>query len=192
MPNVDKLIPQGRGLAAALLKRATTLELDWAQRCGGGLDATDSQGRALHLALPPGSVLRGGDVLVAEDGSLIRVRAAAEPVLQVSACAEHGSPVDLLRTAYLLGARQVAVELQAEGLQLAPDAALAHELRARHLTVVEALAPFEPETGEAARGGHAHAQEPGHGRGPVRGKPVGIAVAAAPHRHGPGCGHDHP
>lgn len=182
---LNKLIPQGRGLAAALVKRATTLELDWDTRRQPRFDATDSLGRPLGIVLPAGSVLRGGDVLVAEDGSLLRVVAAAQPVLQVTACAAHGSPADLLRAAYRLGGRHVALELQPERLQLAPDAALAELLRAMHLSVSEALAPFEPEAGADAAGGPAHAA--------ARGKPVGIpvAAAAAPHVHGPGCGHDH-
>ena len=159
MLTVNKLIPQGRGLAAVLLKRAASVELDWDVRSKSRFDATDSQGRQLGVFLPRGSVVRGGDVLVAEDGSLVRVIAAAQPVLQVSACAAHGSPFDLLRAAYHLGNRHVALELQPERLQLEPDHVLAEMLRAMHLTVTEALAPFEPEGGAYAAGGHAH----GHG-----------------------------
>jgi urease accessory protein len=79
MLTVNKLIPQGRGLAAVLLKRAATVELDWDVRQKSRFDATDSQGRELGVFLPRGTVVRGGDVLVAEDGSLVRVhgRAAA-------------------------------------------------------------------------------------------------------------------
>ncbi|HWH72839.1 MAG TPA: urease accessory protein UreE [Methylibium sp.] len=188
---LTKLIPQGRGLAAALVKRAATVELDWAARRQSRFDATDALGRTLVVDLPAGSVLRGGDVLVAEDGSLLRVLAAAQPVLQVTACASHGSPADLLRAAYRLGARHVALELQPERLQLEPDAALAELLRAMHLSVGEAHAPFEPEADADAAGGHAHAHAQGHPHAAARGKPVGIAVAAAPHVHGPGCGHGH-
>ena len=65
---------QGRGLSAVLLKRAATLELDWDARQKSRFDATDSQGRALGVFLPRGSAVRGGDVLVAEDGSLIARR----------------------------------------------------------------------------------------------------------------------
>lgn len=156
---VNKLVPQGRGLAAALVKRAASVELDWDVRQKSRFDATDSLGRALGVFLPRGSVVRGGDLLVAEDGSLVRVIAAAQPVLRVTACAEHGSPFDLLRAAYHLGNRHVALELQPERLQLEPDHVLAEMLRAMHLTVTEALAPFEPEAGAYAAGAHAH----GHG-----------------------------
>lgn len=162
MLTVNKLVPRGRGLAAALVKRAASVELEWDVRQKSRFDATDSLGRALGVFLPRGSVVRGGDVLVAEDGSLVRVIAAAQPVLQVTACAEHGSPLDLLRAAYHLGNRHVGLELQPERLQLEPDHVLAEMLRAMHLTVTETTAAFEPEAGAYAAGGHAHAHAHGH------------------------------
>ena len=78
---VNKLLPQGHGLAPVLLKRAATVELDWDVRQKSRFDATDSLGRALGIFLPRGTAVRGGDVLVAEDGSLIRVAAAPQPCL---------------------------------------------------------------------------------------------------------------
>jgi urease accessory protein len=155
MHSVNKLIPGGRGLAAVLLKRATTVELDWDVRQKSRFDATDSAGRALGVFLPRGSVVRGGDVLVAEDGSLIRVLAALQAVLRVTACAEHGGPADLPRAAYHLGNRHVPLEVKAEYLQLEPDPVLAEMLRAMHLIVREVQAPFEPEGGAYAAA-HAH------------------------------------
>jgi urease accessory protein len=155
MHSVNKLIPGGRGLAAVLLKRASTIELDWDVRQKSRFDATDSAGRALGVFLPRGNVVRSGDVLVAEDGSLIRVIAAPQPVLRVTACAEHGGPVDLPRAAYHLGNRHVPLEVKADHLQLEPDLVLADMLRAMHLIVREVQAPFEPEGGAYAAA-HAH------------------------------------
>ncbi len=158
MLSVNKLIPGGRGLAAVLLKRATTVELDWDVRQKSRFDATDSAGRALGVFLPRGSIVRGGDVLVAEDGSLIRALAAPQAVLRVTACAEHGGPVDLPRAAYHLGNRHVQLEVKPDHLQLEPDPVLADMLRAMHLIVREVRAPFEPEGGAyAAAHGHGAA-----------------------------------
>jgi urease accessory protein len=154
MLTVNKLMPQGRGLAPALLKRATSVELDWDVRQKSRFDAVDSAERALGVFLPRGTVVRGGDVLVAEDGSLVVVKAAPQPVLVVRACAEHGSPFDLLRAAYHLGNRHVALELKPDHLKLEPDHVLAQMLRAMHLEVSEELAAFEPEAGAYAGGGH--------------------------------------
>lgn len=158
---INKLLPAGRGLAGALLRRAPHVELDWDVRQKSRFDATDSLGRALAVFLPRGSVVRGGDVLVAEDGSLLRVQAAAQPVLVVRACAEHGTPLDLLRAAYHLGNRHVSLEVQPDHLKLEPDHVLAALLRQRHLIVHEANEPFEPEAGAYAPGAHA-----GHGHAP--------------------------
>ena len=83
MLTINKLIAQGRGLSRVLIQRAATVELDWDVRQKSRFDASDSQGRALGVFLPRGSVVRGGDVLVADDGSLIRVIAAPQAVLVV-------------------------------------------------------------------------------------------------------------
>ncbi|MEO7853464.1 MAG: urease accessory protein UreE [Rubrivivax sp.] len=147
MLHVNKRLPQGRGLAPALLRRASTVELDWDTRSKSRFDATDSTGRPLGVFLPRGQVLRGGDVLVAEDGSLVRVIASPQPVLRVTACTQHGTPLDLPRAAYHLGNRHVALEVQADHLQLEPDPVLADMLRAMHLIVIDANAAFEPEGG---------------------------------------------
>ena len=164
MLNINKLIPGARGLAPALVKRAASLELDWDTRQKSRFDATDSSGRALGVFLPRGSVVRGGDVLVAEDGSLILVRAALQPVLVVKHCSEHGAPFDLLRAAYHLGNRHVQLELRPDHLQLEPDHVLADMLRQMHLIVTEAQAAFEPESGAYAAGGSSHAHA-GHDHG---------------------------
>lgn len=163
MPSVTKLIPGGRGLAAVLLKRAPSIELDWDVRQKSRFDATDSSGRALGVFLPRGSVVRGGDVLVADDGSLIRVQAAPQAVLRVTTCAEHGGPADLPRAAYHLGNRHVQLEVKPDHLQLEPDPVLADMLRSMHLIVREVNAPFEPEGGAYAAA-HAHHGHDHHSR----------------------------
>jgi urease accessory protein len=208
MIHATKRFAGGAGLAAVLVKRAPTLELDWDTRSKSRFSATDSTGREIGVVLPRGTALRGGDVLVAEDGTLLRIIAAAQPVLQVRFCAEHGQAFDLLRAAYHLGNRHVPLELQPELLQFEPDPVLADMLRRQHLIVTEAQAAFEPEGGAYGEGsghghhhhghgledhahhdhGHAHEHTAASGR-----KPVAIAVKAhdAGHVHGPGCGHDH-
>ena len=169
-----KLMPQGRGLARVLIQRASTLTLDWDTRQKSRFDATDSQGRVLGVFLPRGAVVRGGDVLVAEDGSLVRVQAAPQDVLRITACTEHGSPFDLTRAAYHLGNRHVPIELQPDHLKIEPDHVLAGMLRAMHMTVVAVSEPFEPENG--AYGDHGdHGGHGGH----------------AGHAHGHHHDHDH-
>jgi len=169
MLTVNKLLPRGQGLSAVLLKRAASVELDWDTRQKSRFDTDDTQGRRIGVFLPRGTTVRGGDVLVAEDGSVIKVIARPQPVLRITPCAEHGSPFDLVRAAYHLGNRHVAIELTPQHLQIEPDHVLAEMLQQMHLDVTEMLAPFEPEGGaysaHAAHAGHAHGHDHGHDHG---------------------------
>jgi len=162
MLTISKCLPAGHGLAPVLLKRAATVELDWDVRQKSRFEATDSQGRQLGVFLPRGTLVRGGDVLVAEDGSLVRVVAAPQPVLKITHCSDHGSPFDLLRAAYHLGNRHVAIELKPDHLKIEPDHVLADMLRGMHLIVQPAQEPFEPEGGAYAQGQGAHGHDHGH------------------------------
>jgi len=161
MITINKVLPRGRGLSTVLLKRAATVVLDWDTRQKSRFDAEDSQGRALGVFLPRGTAVRGGDVLVAEDGSLVQVVAQPQAVMRITACAQHGSAFDLVRAAYHLGNRHVQIELTPTHLQIEPDHVLAEMLKNMHLDVCELLAPFEPEGGAYAN--HAG---PGHGHAP--------------------------
>lgn len=156
MLQISKLMPQGAGLAPVLLKRAHTVQLDWDIRQKSRFDCTDSAGRQLGIFLPRGTTVRGGDVLVAEDGSLVRVLAAEQTVLRITYCTAHGTPYDLIRAAYHLGNRHVQIELKPDHLKIEPDHVLADMLRAMHLMVNTVNEPFEPEAGAYAQGGHAH------------------------------------
>lgn len=193
MLSINKLIPQGRGLAVALVKRAASVELDWDVRCKSRFDATDSTGRVLGVFLPRGTVVRGGDVLVAEDGSLVLVKAAPQPVQVVRHCPHHGTASDLLKAAYHLGNRHVAVELRPDQLKFEPDHVLQAMLERMHLIVSEESAPFEPEGGAYEGGhehshGHEHGHEQEHGHDHGHGHPHAHACC---HEHGDHHGHDH-
>jgi urease accessory protein len=211
MLTINKLMPQGAGLAPVLVKRASTLELDWDTRQKSRFDATDSLGRALGIFLARGTVVRGGDVLVAEDGSLVRVIAAPQPVLRITHCTQHGTPFDLLRAAYHLGNRHVPIELKPDHLKIEPDHVLADLLDAMHLIVHAESSAFEPEGGAYAAHGathghghghkHEHEHEHTHGHdhahsqeGPSAHEPSGQAHAhphAHDHAHEQDHGHDH-
>ncbi|GAC1359062.1 MAG: urease accessory protein UreE [Variovorax sp.] len=182
MLTASKIFSQGRGLAAVLVRRASTIELDWDVRQKSRFDVTDSQDRRIGVFLPRGTAVRGGDVLVAEDGSLVRVVAAPQPVLRITHCTAHGTPFDLTRAAYHLGNRHVPIELKPDHLKIEPDHVLADMLRSMHLIVVAVEEAFEPEGGaygahEHSPGGghshdHAHDHGHSHGKGP---KPLVLA-----------------
>ncbi len=83
MTQVSKFLPQGQGLAAVLLKRAAQVTLDAGQTASARFQAVDSLSRTLQVQLPEGTQLHDGDVLVAEDGSLVRVVAPHAPAPHV-------------------------------------------------------------------------------------------------------------
>jgi urease accessory protein len=114
---------------------------------------------------------------VAEDGSMVKVLAAPQAVLRITACTTHGSPFDLTRAAYHLGNRHVPIELKPDHLKIEPDHVLADLLRAMHLIVNQVEEAFEPEGGAYSAATHAHSHA--------------ATSAPAPHVHGPDCQHDH-
>ena len=203
MIHYSKLIRQGHGLANALLKRAASVTLDWDVRQKSRFETTDSGGRSVGVFLQRGQVVRGGDVLVGEDGSLLKVLAAPQPVLRITHCPDHGSLFDLTRAAYHLGNRHVPIELQADHLKIEPDHVLADMLRDMHMTVVAVDESFEPENGAYgehsshaghAHHGHAHEHEHGHAHGHSHDEAHKHEHGHShdkPHVHGPGCDHDH-
>ena len=190
MIHFSKLIRNGHGLAPVLLKRATSITLDWDVRQKSRFECTDSAGRQVGVFLQRGQVVRGGDVLVGEDGSLLKVQAAPQAVLRITHCTAHGTPFDLTRAAYHLGNRHVPIELQADHLKIEPDHVLADMLRAMHLIVHEVQDSFEPENGAYGEhgGGHVHGHGESHAHGHAR---TGEAHEHHAHVHGPGCDHDH-
>ncbi len=129
-------------------------------------------GQPLLLQLPRGEPLQPGEWLGGDDGpALVRVEAAAESLLLVRAA----DPLELLRAAYHLGNRHVALEVTATELRLLDDPVLADLLRQRGLRLEQRLAPFLPEGGAYAAIGHSHSHSHGHGHG---------HGPEASHRHG--------
>ena len=197
MIHFSKLIRNGHGLAPVLLKRATSITLDWDVRQKSRFESTDSAGRQVGVFLQRGQVVRGGDVLVGEDGSLLKVLAAPQAVLRITHCTAHGTPFDLTRAAYHLGNRHVPIELQADHLKIEPDHVLADMLRSMHLIVNEVSESFEPENGAYGEhgGGHHHGHGDTHGHDhhshAHHDHGHGPSDAHHPHVHGPQCDHDH-
>jgi urease accessory protein len=111
--------------------------------------ATDS-GAPFLLDLPEARLLRDGDLLALDDGRLVLVRAAPEPVLEVAA----EGPTALARLAWHLGNRHTPVEVLADGrLRLRADHVLAAMLEGLGARVTATTAPFTPESGAY---GHGH------------------------------------
>ncbi len=116
------------------------------------LRTRSTSGVEFVLALPRGGVLRHGDLLVGEDGTVIRIEAALEEVSRVAS----EDPWLLARAAYHLGNRHIPLQIEPRALSYLHDHVLDRLVEELELTVVVAHARFEPEAG--AYGGHG----PGH------------------------------
>ena len=127
------------------------LVLPFDRRQKSRLRVTLASGTEAALLLERGTVLRGGDVLQAEDGRVVQVVAADGPVLRVTA----STPRELARAAYHLGNRHVPLEVGEGWLRLEQDHVLQEMLLGLGVQVEGQMAPFEPEAG-AYGGGHRH------------------------------------
>lgn len=182
MLKIDKHLPAPHGIAAVLVRRAPKLVLPFGERSKSRLRAVLDTGEEAALFLPRGTVLRGGDLLVAEDGTFVEVLAAPESVLEVRAADPHA----LMRAAYHLGNRHTPVEVGRDYLRLEYDAVLADMLGRLGVTVARAELPFEPEAG-AYGGGHKH----GHDATFAEDYAAAQAVFHEHHDHDHGHGHSH-
>lgn len=162
-----RLTQRLEGVTAA--RPSAVLPLTYEQRSRSRLRAYLDDGRAVGVLLPRGGEpLRDGDRLSDEQGVIVQVRAAPEPV----SSAESDEPVLLARAAYHLGNRHVALQIEPGRLCWLQDHVLDAMVRGLGLTVTSEEAPFEPEPGAYGGGrngqggvghGHGHAHDHSHG-----------------------------
>ncbi len=147
---VERLAPGT--VPATAVEAAVTLRFD--ERRRSRLPIRLDDGRAAALLLPRGTRLQGGDLLRAENGVLVVVRAAVEPV----STARAPDPLLLARACYHLGNRHVPLEIAVDYVRYLHDHVLDGMLVQLGLAVVSESVPFEPEAG-AFQGGHAHTHD---------------------------------
>jgi urease accessory protein len=114
---------------------------------------TGTRGLEFLLDLENAVALRGGDALVLDDGRLIEVVAAPEPLLEIRGTDPH----HLVRVAWHLGNRHLPTQIMAKGLRIRRDHVIEAMVKGLGARVIEIEAPFDPEGGAYAGGGHAQA-----------------------------------
>ncbi|MBE7220328.1 MAG: urease accessory protein UreE [Caulobacteraceae bacterium] len=114
-------------------------------------------GLAFLLDLAEATALRGGDALVLDDGALVEIVAAPEPLVEVSA----SDPAAMVRIAWHLGNRHLPVQLAGRRLRLRRDHVIEAMIAGLGGRLVEIDAPFDPEGGAYA-GGHGHGHDHAH------------------------------
>src|SRR6266404_2759538 len=135
---------------------ADTVVLDFDDRHRRRMAMTGTRGLEFLLDLENATVLRGGDALVLDDGRLIEVVAAPEPLLEI----RGADPQHLVRIAWHLGNRHLPTQIMPKGLRIRRDHVIEAMVSGLGARVIEIEAPFDPEGGAYA-GGHAHAPEAG-------------------------------
>ncbi len=184
MRTIDKLLPRGTKIAQVLVARAPTLTLSYESRCKSRLAVTLDTGEEAALVLPRGTILADGDLLVADDGALIRAIAAPQAVLVVRA----PDALTLTRAAYHLGNRHTPVEVGTDYLKLEADPVLEDMLLRLGARVERAELPFSPESG-AYGGGHKHGHDATFAEDYALAQKVFTEHHG--HDHGHAHGHDH-
>ena len=137
---------------------------------------TGTRGLEFLLDLEHAVALRGGDALVLEDGRLVEVVAAPEPLVEI----RGADPVHLVRIAWHLGNRHLPTQIAGKGLRLRRDHVIEEMVRGLGARVIEIEAPFDPEGGAYAAAHAAHDHAHGHTGHHDHG-----------HRHDYGHDHDH-
>jgi len=147
MIRATRVIPAGEWSQTA----ADSVVLDYDRRHRRRLAMTGTQGLAFLLDLGEAVPLRNGDGLELDDGRLVEVIAAAEPLAEIVA---SNQPL-LSRIAWHLGNRHLPCQLLGDRIRIRRDHVI-EEMAARLGAVVTPVdAPFDPERG-AYDGGHEH------------------------------------
>ena len=131
---------------------ADTVVLDFDDRHRRRMVMTGTRGLEFLLDLENAVALRGGDALVLEDGRLVEVVAAPEPLLEI----RGHDPHHLIRVAWHLGNRHLPTQIMAKSLRVRRDHVIEAMVKGLGARVIEIEAPFDPEGGAYAESGDQH------------------------------------
>ena len=169
---------------------ADTVVLDFDDRHRRRMAMTGTRGLEFLLDLENAVALRGGDALVLEDGRLVEVVAAPEPLIEIRC----NDPQHLVRVGWHLGNRHLPTQIMPKGLRIRRDHVIEAMVKGLGARVIEIEAPFDPEGGAYAGGGHAHAAEAdphAHAAHDHASHDHGHHHGDDHHHHDEHCDHDH-
>jgi urease accessory protein len=129
-----------------------TVTLTYLDRHRRRIRLVADSGTPFLLDLPRVQHLTEGDGLELDNGRYIRVRAAAEPVIEIAA----DSPADLLRIAWHIGNRHLPLQAVEDRLRIRADHVIASMIERLGGRFTWCEAPFDPEIGAYAGAGHGH------------------------------------
>jgi len=164
---------------------ADTVVLDFDDRHRRRMVMTGTRGLEFLLDLESAVALRGGDALVLEDGRLVEVVAAPEPLAEI----RGSDPQHLVRLAWHLGNRHLPTQITARGLRIRRDHVIEAMVKGLGARIIEIEAPFDPEGGAYADSGHA--QAPAGAAHDQAGHDHSSHDRGDHHHHDQHCDHDH-
>jgi urease accessory protein len=188
MIRATRVLGQHRWTQAA----ADTVVLDFDDRHRRRMAMTGTRGLEFLLDLEHATALRGGDALVLEDGRMVEVVAAPEPLIEI----RGADPQHLVRLAWHLGNRHLPTQIMGKGLRIRRDHVIEAMVQGLGARIIEIEAPFDPEGGayaevapadDHAQHGHSH-HEHGHDHGHAHDHDH---HGRDHHVHDEHCGHDH-
>jgi urease accessory protein len=131
-------------------RAADRVVLDADDRLRRRIVLTTEKGMKLLLDFPEPLMLRDGDGLVLDDGSIVIVAGQAEPLIEISA----NAPPDLFRLAWHIGNRHTDAQFTDKAFRIRRDHVLEEMVKGLGAVTKEIEAMFEPEP--AAPHGHHH------------------------------------
>ena len=155
LPRATRVAPAGSFTADA------EVMLDFDERFRRRKRYETAGGIPFVLDLAEAQVLRDGDGLLLEDGRVILVRAAEEPLVEI----RGSNAAEMIRLAWHLGNRHLPAELQEHRILIREDHVIEAMLRGLGAQVQKVRAPFNPEGGaygEHNRSAHQHHHGDGH------------------------------
>jgi urease accessory protein len=133
-------------------RAAGSLTLDFDARHRRRIRLTTDQGEDILLDLPRTIAMADGDALQLEDGRLLKVKAAAELIVEV----RHKERNQLMRLAWHLGNRHLPTEIRDQVLRIRPDHVIEEMLYRSGAELLKLQAPFQPEGGAYSGDGRHH------------------------------------
>ncbi len=164
-----ELRKRGTGVIAAGHRHnrpvADTVILDYERRSAQKTIVTGVKGTRIEIDLDRPARLRTDDLLVLDDGTLVEVVAAPEPLVEARASGVAG----LARLAWHLGDRHIPVQVLPNRIRARRDGAIESLLSSLGAKIASIDAPFEPEGGayawqhDLSCDHHDHDHDHGHG-----------------------------
>jgi urease accessory protein len=137
---------------------ADTVVLEFDDRHRRRMAMTGTRGLEFLLDLPEAVALRGGDALVLDDGRLVEVVAAPEPLIELRGV----DPRQMVRLAWHLGNRHLPVQIAGKHLRIRRVQVIVEMVRGLGASVIEIEAPFDPEGGAYVSAGPDHHRDHDH------------------------------